>query len=129
MTILVCGDRNWNNLERILDVLRQEYPKATLVVEGEARGADTQGRLAAERLGIPVRKFPAQWNLYGRAAGPIRNAQMLREGKPDVVLAFHNHISESRGTRHMMGIARKAGILVRLFTEKGEVQATSSSSA
>jgi hypothetical protein len=37
---------------------------------------------------VPVIEFPANWKVYGRAAGPIRNMKMLLEGKPDLVVAF-----------------------------------------
>ena len=49
-----------------------------------------------------VNPFPAQWSKYGRAAGPLRNTQMLSEGNPDIVLAFHDNIKRSRGTRNMI---------------------------
>lgn len=41
-------------------------------------------------------RFPAKWNEHGKAAGPIRNQQMLTEGKPDVVFAFHDDIASSK---------------------------------
>ena len=78
--ILICGDRNWTNFQLILDTLSkiQQERGIEVVIEGEAAGADTLGRLAAERLGIPVDKFPALWRTYGLKAGPIRNRQMLK---------------------------------------------------
>jgi hypothetical protein len=94
--------------------------KIDVVIEGEARGADTMGRLAAEDFGIPVLKFPANWGVYGKVAGPIRNRQMLSEGRPDLVLAFHNDIANSRGTKDMVKAAMKAGIETHVWTEQGE---------
>ena len=115
MRVLICGDRNWTNQEMIEDKLAflisiVYSPLDILVIQGEARGADSLARLAAESLNIPVIKFPAQWDLYGRAAGPIRNKQMLEEGKPDMVLAFHDNIQASKGTKYMVMLARKAYI-------------------
>lgn len=55
--------------------------------------------------------FPAEWDVYGKSAGPVRNRQMLEEGKPDFVWAFKTHV-QSRGTNHMVNIARKAGLPV-----------------
>lgn len=127
MRILICGDRNWTDYDRILTALSCEEgnyfnsgPNIIIecVIEGEAQGADKMGRLAAEELGIPVLQFPAKWNLYGHRAGPIRNQQMLDEGKPTQVWAFHNNIQKSIGTKDMIRRANKAGILVILFTEK-----------
>ena len=70
----------------------------------------------AKKLGIPVLGFPAQWDTYGRGAGFARNVQMLREGKPDYVLAFHDRIETSKGTGHMVDIARRAGIEVEVWS-------------
>lgn len=88
-----------------------------VVIEGEARGADTMAREAAEQLGIPVLPFPADWTRFGKAAGPIRNRQMLTEGKPTEVIAFHHDISKSRGTRDMVVQARKHGIPTAVYTD------------
>jgi len=65
------------------------------------------GDWAVER-GVECLQYPADWEKLGRAAGPIRNEQMLREGKPDLVVAFPG----ARGTAHMVRIAREAGVRV-----------------
>jgi hypothetical protein len=68
------------------------------IIHGAAAGADTlAGDWAAER-GVPVRLFRANWEKHGRAAGPIRNRQMLDEGKPEIVIAFPGGC----GTRNMV---------------------------
>lgn len=105
MRVLICGGRDWANPEKLpegyqhlaaemkqqsfdfLDELH-EARNITVVIEGEARGADTIAREWAESRGITVEKYPADWKRYGKAAGPIRNKQMLEEGKPDFVVAF-----------------------------------------
>jgi len=128
--VLICGDRNWNNPQLVLSKLRAFYneialgtgdlnmdPHEVTVIGGLATGADTDGENAAGVLGMPFLGFPAQWKKYGKAAGPIRNQQMLTEGKPDFVLAFHNSIETSRGTKDMVNRARKAGIPVEVITE------------
>lgn len=116
MRALVCGDRNWVDLLLIRQTLVKFHP--VVVIEGEARGADKLGRKVAEGLGIPVLPFPANWKLYGKRAGMIRNTQMLDEGKPDIVLAFHNDIANSKGTSNMIMQATNRGIKVILITEK-----------
>lgn len=117
MRILVCGDRNWTKKRVIYNVLKfmQIVTNLECIIEGEARGADKLSRICAEQLGIKVIKFPANWKKYGKAAGSIRNMQMLKEGKPNIVLAFHNNIEQSKGTKHMVSIARKNGIRVRVI--------------
>lgn len=113
MRILICGDRNWHDGAAIREVLAKFLPD--VVVEGEARGADTLARLSAESMGIEVLRFPADWQKYGRAAGPIRNSQMLKEGNPDIVVGFHYKIDESKGTRDMLTRAKKAGKATFIF--------------
>jgi hypothetical protein len=101
--LLVCGDRLWTDLGAIEHYIWRFSPAC--IIEGEANGADSCARIAGEAIGIPVIKFPANWRLYGNGAGPIRNLQMLKEGKPDVVFAFHNHIQNSKGTKNMINAA------------------------
>jgi hypothetical protein len=118
MRVLICGDRNWTNvraIEREIDLLKAEYGYDLVIIEGEARGADSLARNAAKERNIEVERYPAEWDRYGRAAGAIRNTQMLKEGKPSLVLAFHENIEESRGTKNMVTQARKAGVETRVF--------------
>lgn len=124
--VLVCGDRNWNNGQLIREKLAEIMagPGIEVLIEGEARGADIMSRQAAESLGIPqgsILRFPADWNKNGKAAGPIRNRKQLNDGKPDLGLAFHNDLANSKGTKDMVRLLLKAGIETHVFTEKGEV--------
>lgn len=75
------------------------------VVSGCARGADTLGEKWAEAYGIKVVRFPAPWEEYGNAAGPIRNATM--GDYADALLAFPS--PESKGTLHMIRYMRGQG--------------------
>lgn len=97
------------------------YLAPQVVIEGEAKGADTMARNAAIHLGIHVERYPADWEKFGRAAGPIRNLKMLMEGKPTHVIAFHDDIGKSKGTKDMINQARKAGLDVLLVGRKTEV--------
>lgn len=114
MRVLVCGDRNWRNMSVIERELKK-FPPGTIVIHGAARGADTLGGFVADKLGFKVIPFPAKWNIYGRAAGPIRNQVMIDEGMPELVLAFHENLSESKGTKDMVNRARSVGIKVEVF--------------
>ena len=122
LRILVCGDRFWTNKELIeKELLRRRLTVDQIfIIEGEAPGADTLAREIAKQYEWPFRKFPANWKKFGLAAGPIRNAAMLKKGKPDLVLAFHNNIQGSKGTRNMVEQARKAGISVEVVTDLGD---------
>jgi len=107
LRILFCGSRDWTGREAIARVLKV-LPKGSVIIEGAAPGADTIACEEARRLGFAVEHFPANWKKFGRAAGPIRNAQMLDEGRPDAVVAFHDNIDESRGTKNMLKQAQAA---------------------
>lgn len=122
--VLICGDRNWENFQLIIDTLSkiQQERGVEVVIEGEAKGADTCGKVAAERLGIPVEPHPALWRKYGLKAGPIRNREMLKDGRPTLVLAFHNYIENSKGTKDMVNTARAAGVPVHIITEREKKQ-------
>jgi len=134
--ILICGSRTWTDKKAILDKLLSveasydSYIKT--VIHGGARGADTLAGIATKEMcgykadanhtqaqvddNTPaVLVFPANWNKYGRAAGAIRNQQMLTEGRPDLVLAFWDQ--KSRGTKHMIELAKRAGVPVEVITK------------
>lgn len=97
------------------DLLRQLlYSLDPLVViEGAAKGADQLAYEWAREGRVRHCRFRAEWSRYGKFAGLRRNATMLREGKPDVVLAFPG----GRGTRDMIDRARKAGVPVLLSSD------------
>jgi len=113
MKVLICGDRNWNDAFKI-ELRLKKLPPGTVILEGECRGADIIARDAAIHLGFEVRKFPADWDKHGRAAGPIRNREMLAE-LPDLVMAFHSNIEKSKGTADTVREAKKRGILVEVI--------------
>lgn len=106
MKVLVCGSRHFNDEGLLRSVL--DTKSISKIIHGMARGADTLGGEYARLHGIPVDAYPALWDTYGRRAGPIRNAQMLKEGQPDLVVAFRG--PNSRGTQNMIDQARKAEV-------------------
>lgn len=131
MRILVTGDRNWRNATRIRDVfdmvLGERWDLYGLeveetLIEGEAMGADIISAVCWELQfpGWPIERYPAEWNVHGRSAGPIRNTVMLRS-PAEYVMGFHNDIESSRGTKDMLRQCARAGIPGRLFTETEEV--------
>lgn len=122
MKLLVCGDRNWTDYDFIAESLDQVSVSngyIELLIHGAARGADTLAAQYAERRGIPILPIPANWAKYGPSAGPIRNRQMLKDGEPDLVVAFHDSIEQSKGTKDMLKAATAASIRTRLFKHEG----------
>lgn len=115
MRVLVCGSRYFNDYPRLcleMDNISEKEDfdnnQPITIISGAARGADTLGERYAEECGWELARYPADWETHGKRAGPIRNSQMLREGKPDLVVAFR--APDSRGTQNMIDQSRKAGV-------------------
>lgn len=111
--VLICGSRGWVESHPIYREIYWLEP-GDVVIHGGAAGADSIAGSAAERSGLTVEVYPADWRAHGKAAGPIRNQRMVDEGKPDRVVAFRMP-GESRGTDDMVRRARAAGIPVTII--------------
>ena len=110
LRVLVCGGRDYTDRDRVyreLDAVRRRRNDIT-VLEGGAFGADYYARGWCMSGGALCETYEADWQAHGRAAGPIRNQEMLDEGKPDLVIAFPG----GRGTADMIRRARAAGVEV-----------------
>ena len=123
MRLLVCGSRTWSDyrlLRRVIEDTVVEFEAEPMVlIEGDAPGADRMAGHVAHRHGWDLKVYRARWDTEGRAAGIRRNARMLRQERPDLVLAFVDKpLATSRGTAHMVAIARAAGIPVRVFERR-----------
>lgn len=113
MRVLICGGRTFNNYDVFMGhviSIQSKYGNFKTIIHGGANGAD---RCASLFANSPTDRkeeicFPADWDKYGRAAGPIRNQRMLDEGKPNLVIAFPG----GRGTADMVRRATAAGIKV-----------------
>ena len=121
MILLITGDREWKDLSLIQETLKF-YPDTTTIIQGGCKGADDLSRIAARRLGIKPITYMADWNTQGLAGGILRNQQMLDEGKPDLVLAFHDDIVNSKGTRDMIIRANISVVEVHLICHEEELK-------
>lgn len=110
MTVLVCGGREFNNKELLYAALNKIHDERgiTRIVHGGARGADSIGALWALFKGVYSAGYPAQWGIHGKAAGAIRNQEMLDVEKVDLVVACPG----GNGTADMVRRAKKAGVTV-----------------
>jgi YspA, cpYpsA-related SLOG family len=114
--LIIAGGRDFNDVEQLNHTLRSwEYRTDVSVVCGKAAGADTLGEQWALRHNMPVKYFPAEWDKYGRSAGYRRNSDMA---------AFSTHLcafwdGQSRGTKHMIDLATKAGLIVHVAHYEG----------
>jgi hypothetical protein len=124
MRLLVCGDRRWADRAYLFGVLDGIHAsqEVSILIEGEAHGADVLAAQWARSHGIGVLPFTADWAQHGRSAGIIRNNAMLKHGRPELVVAFHPNILASKGTGDMVARARKAGLEVWIFA--GSAQPT-----
>lgn len=141
MKLLVAGSRDYANQSkkviRLLDALIYGYENfdgrpldfnlydkygnedgknwVTEIVSGCAKGIDTAAILWAEEADVPVKKYPAQWNVNGHtdmAAGFKRNALMAEYCDTAIIIWD----GKSRGTKHMMSELDKRGKEFLLWT-------------
>ena len=105
MRVLVCGGRECWDYTSIQQELNDFSIEITEIIEGGARGADACAHAWALLNGVKCTTVNADWDKHGKAAGPIRNAEMLKL-KPDYVLAFEGGV----GTANMLKQARAAGV-------------------
>ena len=112
MRVVVYGGRDWDNqaaLDTALDFLHAQHG-FTRLIHGGYRGADRQAEYWADRRGVPVHCFSANWGRYGARAGPLRNQWMVDVGRPELAVEFPG----GRGTRDMRRRLEKAGVPVVL---------------
>lgn len=119
--VLVCGSRDWGDLNTIGERLSLLPPDTTIIhgaasrgVDGREVSADALADVVARELNMDVEPHPADWKTHGRAAGPIRNLEMLDSGI-DLVLAFQRDMS--KGTQHTIREAQRRGVAVEVFTK------------
>ncbi len=118
MRVIVCGGRDYHDSERVWRVLDGIHARECIHVvgHGAARGADSLAGAWARERGVMEFARPAQWTEYGRAAGPRRNSELLREVKPALVVVFPG----GAGTADMRRKAqRQRGVKVVTVAESG----------
>ncbi len=135
--IIIAGGRDFNDYkflkESVLDIMfslecrntktgigntsRLKERHLIEFVSGTAKGADTLGEKFAQEGDYTVKRFPANWDLYGKRAGFIRNDQMAKYAMEDnnygVLIAFWD--GKSHGTEYMINSAKKHGLETHVF--------------
>ena len=113
--VVIAGCRDYNDydeaksfIDYCLSNIRKE--NEIVIVSGGARGADAIGERYATENGFKIEKYPADWQTYGRCAGPIRNRQMAEIC--DYVICFWDQ--KSKGTKSMINYAHKCGKPVKI---------------
>ena len=109
--VIIAGCRNFYNYVTLKD--RCEYylqnkmqTHNVIIVSGHASGADSLGEKFAADHNLQCELHPADWERHGKAAGPIRNAEMAEVA--DALIAFWD--GQSRGTKSMIDLAKRKGL-------------------
>ena len=115
--VVIAGCRDYNNYNEAktyiafcLSNIRKEND--IVILSGCASGADAIGEQYAKENGFKVEKYPADWDAFGKSAGPKRNKQMAEVC--DYVICFWD--KKSPGTRSMIEYARKYNKPIRIKT-------------
>lgn len=111
MKVVIAGSRTFNHtepyymreLEKLVQRFEDDYGTITMVVSGGARGPDKLGEMWARSNDVHLAKFPAQWDLHGKAAGPIRNQEMGEFA--DAAIIMWDGVSS--GAKHMSQVMLK----------------------
>lgn len=109
MRTIIAGSReaSWEQTIAAIDQCPWKA-QISLVVSGTARGADAFGEVWAGMNNVPIKRYPADWNKHGKAAGFLRNKQMAENA--DALIAVWDGMS--RGTKSMIQLAESGGLRV-----------------
>lgn len=116
MKYIVAGGRDFNNYSICRQIL-SEFSDIDTIISGCARGADTQGAMYATQYNIPLQTCPAYWNMYGKSAGFIRNAEMGEYA--DAAIIFWD--GKSKGTAHMIKTMKRLKKPYWVYNYNGEL--------
>lgn len=111
--VIIAGSREFSDyqfLKEKLDYLLKDVKNHIEVVSGTAEGADQLGERYAKERNYALQQFPADWYGKGKSAGYLRNKQMA--GYANALVAFWD--GESKGTGHMIDLAKSAGLNVKI---------------
>lgn len=98
MKLIIAGSRTLQASILEIDALLAHYKiRPTEIVSGTAKGIDRSGEAYAKHLKIPLKLFPADWDLHGKPAGHIRNKDMAKYA--DALLLIWD--GSSKGSQNM----------------------------
>lgn len=103
MNVAIVGGRDFDDYEQFKSCVNEEKIQFKSIISGGARGVDTLAERYATEIGVPVKIYLPDWTKHGKAAGPIRNRQIVKNA--DCVIAFWDE--KSPGTRSSIKIAEE----------------------
>jgi len=110
MKTIIAGSRGITDYQLVAAAVAESGFDVTVVVSGGAKGVDSLGERWALEHGVPVERVLPDWRRYGRGAGLVRNAEMI-DGADALVALWDG---ASRGTAHVIRMARKRGLSVHV---------------
>jgi hypothetical protein len=116
--VIIAGGRDFKDYDLLCQKTDYYLSRQSEIeiVSGTAKGADKLGERYAEERQYPIKRFPADWGSFGKRAGYIRNTEMAEYA--DALIAFWN--GESKGTEHMINLAKEKSLKVRIVLYKTE---------
>ena len=109
--VIIAGSRSIASYDVVRKAIRESYFDIDEVVSGNAKGVDRWGELYANQNNLDLVIFPANWGRYGKSAGVMRNRKMAKYA--DALIAVWD--GESRGTKHMIDIAKEYNLEVFVY--------------
>jgi hypothetical protein len=118
MRVLICGGRHFEDAETVhRELVRLHWQRPIQVlVHGSVTGVGIAAEAWARRNGVSVVRYPPNWEYFGKRAEGIRNAFMLEDSRPDLVLSFPG----GRHTADLVYRASAGGIRVISVSPDGE---------
>lgn len=111
--VAIVGSRDYPGVpEEIVHYVYNRLDEGDVVISGGARGVDQSAANAAQARGLEVKVYPARWSEFGKSAGYKRNITIVEDC--DRLVAFWD--GTSKGTKHSIDLATKAGKPVEIFS-------------
>jgi hypothetical protein len=118
MRVLVSGSRRWSDVETIREALSGFYSPGAVLVSGACpSGADAIAERIWTELGGTVERHPADWRKHGKAAGMMRNREMISLGA-DILIGFC--LDNSPGTTNTIRLAKRVGIPTTVYAAQSQ---------
>lgn len=111
--VIIAGGRNFDNYELLVNksTFFLQDKENIEIISGTANGADNLGENYAKLMGYGVKRFPANWTLFGKSAGYRRNKEMAEYA--DALIVFWD--GKSKGSKHMIDLAKKMNLKIRII--------------
>lgn len=110
MKTIIAGSRTITDYSIVKSIIEKSMFNITEIVSGTSYGVDKLGERYGIEHHIPIKRFPAKWNMHGKSAGYKRNVQMGKYA--DGLIVIHNN---SSGSIHMKNIAKKLGLKIEEY--------------